>query len=70
VERLLDPRTSDAMIPFITGKAATVRCARRVAHEAIFNVNDGSFRCPNSQQGFSPFHDVDTGLAWAMCGFA
>ena len=27
----------------------------RVAHESIFNVNDGSYRCPNSQQGYSPF---------------
>ena len=23
----------------------------RVAHESIFNVNDGRYRCPNSQQG-------------------
>jgi hypothetical protein len=42
----------------------------RVAHEAIFNVNDGNFRCPNSQQGFSPFSTWTRGLAWAMCGFA
>jgi unsaturated chondroitin disaccharide hydrolase len=42
----------------------------RVAHEAIFNVNDGAFRCPNSQQGFSPFSTWTRGLAWAMCGMA
>ncbi|HMP76549.1 MAG TPA: glycosyl hydrolase [Kiritimatiellia bacterium] len=42
----------------------------RTAHEAIFNVNDGAFRCPNSQQGFSPFTTWTRGLAWAMCGFA
>ena len=42
----------------------------RVAHEAIFNVKDGSFRCPNSQQGYSPFSTWTRGLAWAMCGFA
>ena len=42
----------------------------RVAHEAIFNVNDGTFRCPNSQQGYSPFSTWTRGLAWAMCGFA
>ena len=41
-----------------------------VAHEAIFNINDGNFRCPNSQQGFSPFTTWTRGLAWAMCGFA
>ena len=42
----------------------------RTAHEAIFNINDGNFRCPNSQQGYSPFSTWTRGLAWAMCGFA
>jgi hypothetical protein len=42
----------------------------RTTHEAIFNVNDGNFRCPNSQQGYSPFSTWTRGLAWAMCGFA
>ena len=42
----------------------------RVAHESIFNVNDGSYRCPNSQQGWSPFTTWTRGLAWIMCGFA
>jgi unsaturated chondroitin disaccharide hydrolase len=42
----------------------------RVAHESIFNVTDGRYRCPNSQQGYSPFTTWTRGLAWAMCGFA
>jgi unsaturated chondroitin disaccharide hydrolase len=42
----------------------------RVAHESIFNINDGSYRCPNSQQGYSPFTTWTRGLAWAICGFA
>jgi len=42
----------------------------RVAHESIFNVNDGHYRCPNSQQGYSPFSTWTRGLAWAICGFA
>jgi unsaturated chondroitin disaccharide hydrolase len=42
----------------------------RVAHEAIFNTRDGSFRCPSSQQGYSPFSTWTRGLAWAMCGFS
>jgi len=42
----------------------------RVAHESIFNLNDGSYRCPNSQQGFSPFTTWTRGLAWIMCGYA
>ena len=40
----------------------------RTAHESIFNVKDGNFRCPNSQQGFSGFTTWTRGLAWAMCG--
>ncbi len=42
----------------------------RTAHESIFNVNDGNYRCPNSQQGYSGFSTWTRGLAWAMCGFA
>ncbi|HEY3743293.1 MAG TPA: glycosyl hydrolase [Bryobacteraceae bacterium] len=42
----------------------------RTAHESIFNSNDGNYRCPNSQQGYSPFSTWTRGLAWAMCGFA
>jgi len=42
----------------------------RVAHESIFNTNDGNYRCPNSQQGYSPFSTWTRGLAWAMLGFA
>jgi len=42
----------------------------RTAHECIFNVKDGNFRCPNSQQGFSGFTTWTRGLAWAILGFA
>jgi unsaturated chondroitin disaccharide hydrolase len=42
----------------------------RVAHESIFNVNDGSYRCPSTQQGYSPFTTWTRGLAWIVCGFA
>ncbi len=42
----------------------------RVAHEAIFNTASGVFRCPNSQQGWSPFSTWTRGLAWAILGFA
>jgi hypothetical protein len=42
----------------------------RVAHESIFNLTDGSYRCPNSQQGFSPFTTWTRGLAWIILGFA
>ena len=42
----------------------------RTAHESIFNVNDGNYRCPNTQQGYSPFSTWTRGLAWAVLGFA
>jgi unsaturated chondroitin disaccharide hydrolase len=42
----------------------------RTAHEAVFNVKDGNFRCPNSQQGYTGFSTWTRGLAWAICGFA
>ena len=42
----------------------------RTAHESIFNVDDGNFRCPNSQQGYTGFSTWTRGLAWAMLGFS
>jgi rhamnogalacturonyl hydrolase YesR len=42
----------------------------RTVHEALFNVNDGQFRAPSTQQGYSPFSTWTRGLAWAMLGFA
>ena len=42
----------------------------RVAHESLFNPNDGQYRCPSSQQGYSPFSTWTRGLAWALCGFS
>ena len=42
----------------------------RVAHESIFNRNDGQYRCPSTQQGYSPFSTWTRGAAWIICGFA
>jgi unsaturated chondroitin disaccharide hydrolase len=39
----------------------------RTTHEALFNTANGAFRCPNSQQGYSPFSTWTRGLAWAIC---
>ncbi|MEW6548728.1 MAG: glycosyl hydrolase, partial [Spirochaetota bacterium] len=42
----------------------------RVAHESIFNVKSGAYRCPSSQQGYSPFSTWTRGLAWILLGYA
>ncbi len=42
----------------------------RVAHESIFNTNDGRYRCPSSQQGYSPFTTWTRGAAWIITGYA
>ena len=42
----------------------------RTAHESIFNTNDGNYRCPNAQQGYTGFSTWTRGLAWAITGFA
>ncbi len=41
----------------------------RVAHESIFNVNDGNYRCPSSQQGYSAFTTWTRGHAWCLLGY-
>ena len=40
----------------------------RVVHEALFNTNNGVFRAPSSQQGYSPFSTWTRGLSWMMLG--
>ncbi len=42
----------------------------RVVHESIFNTNDGSYRCPSTQQGYTPFSTWTRGLAWILTGYA
>ncbi len=42
----------------------------RTAHEAIFNVTNGAFRCVNAQQGYTGYSTWMRGLAWAMTGYA
>lgn len=42
----------------------------RVAHESLFDVIDGSYRCPSTQQGYSPFTTWTRGQAWVLLGLA
>jgi hypothetical protein len=42
----------------------------RVVHESIFNMSDGRYRCPSTQQGYTPFSTWTRGLAWVLLGAA
>jgi unsaturated chondroitin disaccharide hydrolase len=68
--RLLDHARATAKYAVYYGEGRDAYDIRgRVAHESIFNKNNGDYRCPNSQQGFSPFTTWTRGLAWIMCGY-
>jgi hypothetical protein len=69
--RVLQHAETTAQFNVYFGRGRDVYDVRgRVAHESIFNVNDGAYRCPSSQQGFSPFTTWTRGLAWILCGYA
>src|SRR5205823_10361017 len=69
--RLIDHAATTARYNVFYGEGRDAYdVAGRVVHEAIFNPNDGAFRCPCTQQGYSPFTTWTRGLAWAMLGFA
>jgi hypothetical protein len=70
LDRLIEHARATARYAVYYGEGRDAYDVRgRVAHESIFNTNDGNYRCPNSQQGYSPFSTWTRGLAWAMCGF-
>jgi len=71
MHRLIRHAQSTAKYNVYFGEGRDVYDVRgRVAHESIFNLNDGSYRCPSSQQGYSPFSTWTRGLAWILCGYA
>src|SRR5207302_2674282 len=71
LERLIQHARATARYGVYYGEGRDAYDVRgRVAHESIFNSNDGNYRCPNSQQGYSPFTTWTRGLAWAILGFA
>jgi len=71
LERALGHIRSTAEYSVYYGKGRDSYDVRgRVAHECVFNTNDGAFRCPNSQQGYTGFTTWTRGLAWALLGFA
>ena len=71
LDRLVQHASATAAYSVYYGRGRDAYDVRgRTTHEAIFNVVNGSFRGPNSQQGYSPFSTWTRGLAWAMLGFA
>jgi hypothetical protein len=71
LERLLQHAKATARFSVYYGQGRDSYDVRgRVAHESLFNAANGSYRGPNSQQGYSPFTTWTRGLAWAMLGFA
>jgi unsaturated chondroitin disaccharide hydrolase len=71
LERLLGHARTTARHAVYYGEGRDFYDVRgRVAHESLFNVADGQFRCPGTQQGYSPFSTWTRGLAWVLLGFA
>jgi hypothetical protein len=71
LQRLIEHALNTARYSVYYGEGRDVYDVRgRTTHEAVFNTASGVFRCPNSQQGYSPFSTWTRGLAWAICGFA
>jgi hypothetical protein len=71
LERLVQHATTTARYNIWYGENRDAYdVAGRTAHESIFNTNNGEYRCPSTQQGYSPFSTWTRGLAWAMLGFA
>jgi len=71
LDRLILHARSTARFSVFYGDGRDIYDVRgRTVHECVFNMDDGNYRCPSSQQGYSPFSTWTRGLAWAMCGFA
>ena len=71
LHRAIEHATTTARFNVYFGERRDASDVRgRVAHESIFNRNDGSYRCPSSQQGWSPFTTWTRGAAWILCGYA
>jgi len=70
LDRLIQHIRTTAKYNVYYGEGRDVYDVRgRVIHESVFNPNDGRYRCPSTQQGFSPFSTWTRGLAWIIAGY-
>jgi hypothetical protein len=70
LQRLLQHAEATARYNIFFGEGRDIYDIRgRAVHEAVFNVTNGIFRCPSTQQGYSPFSTWTRGQAWALAGY-
>ena len=70
LERMLQHAETTARYNLYYGEGRDIYDVRgRAVHEAIFNVSNGAYRCPSTQQGYSPFSTWTRGQAWALAGY-
>lgn len=70
LERLLAHADATARFNVYYGEGRDTYDVRgRTVHESIFNVANGVYRCPSTQQGYSPFSTWTRGLAWILAGY-
>jgi len=71
LERLIQHAEMTARYSVYYGRSRDIYDVRgRVAHESLFNLNDGNYRCPSTQQGFSARSTWTRALAWIILGYA
>jgi unsaturated chondroitin disaccharide hydrolase len=71
LERMLQHATATARFALYYGEGRDAYDVRgRTAQESVFNTKDGYYRCPSTQQGYSPFSTWTRGLGWGLLGFA
>ena len=71
LERLIQHAETTARFNVYYGEGRDAYDVRgRVVHESIFNMKDGNYRCPSTQQGYTPFSTWTRGLAWVVTGYA
>jgi hypothetical protein len=70
LERLLQHAEATARYNVYFGEGRDSYDLRgRVVHESIFNTTNGVYRCPSTQQGYSPFTTWTRGLSWILAGY-